>query len=246
MSCSNFSWNQKSCYSGRQRLGASNPVPAWTFNGIGWIPRNSETPRTLPIKTFEGLVTNPDYAEAEDKALHLLSSFVVTNREKQQIERATVGQAKNALWSAYRQKRIAASNFGLVLAAVKRKSYPPSLFKTLLGQYNLKQGSKACDWGILHEPRAKQQYMESTGVVIQESGLFLSDNGMLGGSPDGAVSDNCIVEVKCPWSARTKTIRQAAESRDFYLYLDEVTDTLTLKPTQLLASNPGQPTSDWN
>ena len=43
-------------------------------------------------------MTNPDYAEAEDKALYLLSSFVVTNREKQQIERATVGQAKNALW----------------------------------------------------------------------------------------------------------------------------------------------------
>ncbi|CAL8323792.1 unnamed protein product [Boreogadus saida] len=99
------------------------------LTGIGWI-LSPETPRTLPIKTFEGLVTNPDYAEAEDKALHLLSSFVVTNREKQQIERATVGQAKNALWSAYRQKRITASNFGLVLAAVKRKSYPPYLFNT--------------------------------------------------------------------------------------------------------------------
>ncbi|CAL8384523.1 unnamed protein product [Arctogadus glacialis] len=67
------------------------------LTGIGWI-LSPETPRTLPIKTFEGLVTNPDYAEAEDKALHLLSSFVVTNREMQQIERATVGQAKNALW----------------------------------------------------------------------------------------------------------------------------------------------------
>ncbi|CAL8302707.1 unnamed protein product [Arctogadus glacialis] len=67
------------------------------LTGIGWI-LSPETPRTLPIKTFEGLVTNPDYAEAEDKALHLLSSFVVTNREKQQIERATVGQANNALW----------------------------------------------------------------------------------------------------------------------------------------------------
>ncbi|CAL8366427.1 unnamed protein product [Boreogadus saida] len=102
---------------------ASKPVPAWTFN---WDWMDSESRNS----------------SAEDKALHLLSSFVVTNREKQQIERATVGQAKNALWSAYRQKRITASNFGLVLAAVKRKSYPPSLFKTLLGQYNLKQGSK--------------------------------------------------------------------------------------------------------
>lgn len=43
--------------------------------------------------------------------------------------------------TAYRKKRVTASNFGLVLKAVKRNSYPPSLFKTLLGQYNLKQGA---------------------------------------------------------------------------------------------------------
>jgi len=28
--------------------------------------------------------------------------------------------------------------------------------------------AKACDWGILHDPRAKQEYTERTGVVIQE------------------------------------------------------------------------------
>ncbi|XP_061587156.1 uncharacterized protein LOC133451994 [Cololabis saira] len=198
------------------------------FTGMGWI-LSPETPQTLPIKTFEGLLTNPGYSQAEDKALYLLSSLAVTEQEKQQIERATVGQAKNALWSAYRQKRITASNFGLVLAAVKRKSYPPSLFKTLLGQYNLKEGSKACDWGIHHEARAKQQFTERTGVVIQERGLFLSLSGLLGGSPDGTVSDDCIVEVKCPWSARANTILQAAESRDFFLELDEETGTLALK-----------------
>eukprot|EP00064_Thunnus_orientalis_P015927 superscaffoldBa00003055_g15990 len=53
---------------------------------------------TLPIKTFEGLLTNPGYNQAEDKALYLLSSLAVTEQEKQQIERAPVGQAKNALW----------------------------------------------------------------------------------------------------------------------------------------------------
>eukprot|EP00064_Thunnus_orientalis_P006288 superscaffoldBa00000650_g6304 len=88
---------------------------------------------------------------------------------------------------------------------------------------------QACDWGILHEPRAKQQYTERTGVVIQERGLFLSDSGLLSGSPDGTVSDDCIIEVKCPWSARAKTIPQAAESRDFFLGLDGETGTLTLK-----------------
>ncbi|CAL8328878.1 unnamed protein product [Gadus morhua 'NCC'] len=85
--------------------------------------------------------------------------------------------AEDKALMAYRHERITASNFGLVLAALKRNSYPPSLFKTLLGfgQYNLKQGSHACDWGILHEPKAKQEYMERTGVTIQERGVFLSD-----------------------------------------------------------------------
>ena len=55
---------------------------------------------------------------------------------------------------------------------------------------------KACDWGITHEPAAKQQYTEQTGSVIQERGVFLSDSGLLGASPDGTVSDDCIIEVK--------------------------------------------------
>lgn len=50
--------------------------------------------------------------------------------------------------SAYRKKRITASNFGLVLGAVKRKRYLPSLFKTLLGQYNLKQSSNV-SYGVI-------------------------------------------------------------------------------------------------
>ncbi|XP_077075129.1 uncharacterized protein LOC143726028 [Siphateles boraxobius] len=186
---------------------------------------------TLPIKTFDGLVTSPGFVQAEDKALYVLSMLAVNDQEKQQIEEATVGQAKNASWFAYCKKRITASNFGLVLAAIKRKSYPPSLFKTLLGQYNLKDGSKACDWGMIHEPKAKQEYTERTGVVIQERGLFLSDSDLLGGSPDGTVFGNCVIEVKCLWSARTKTILQATENRDFFLEFDEVVDSLTLKQT---------------
>ena len=35
--------------------------------------------------------------------------------------------------------------------------------------------------------------------------------------------------MKCPWSAKDKTVRQAAESKDFFLLLDPVTGSLTLK-----------------
>ncbi|CAL9684760.1 unnamed protein product [Knipowitschia caucasica] len=202
--------------------------------GLGWIIA-PELPQTFDpshhIKTFDGLLASSSYGDAEDKALYMLSSLAVSPQQKEAIERATVGQTKNALWMAYRRKRITASNFGLVLAAVKRNSYPPSLFKTLLGHYNLKQGAHACDWGIVHEQKAKEEYMKRTGVTFQESGVFLSDSGLLGGSPDGLVSDDCIIEVKCPYAARKKTIIQAAEAKDFYLKLDEVTGLLKMKQT---------------
>jgi len=43
-------------------------------------------------------VTSPGFVQAEDKALYVLSMLAVNDQEKQQIEEATVGQAKNALW----------------------------------------------------------------------------------------------------------------------------------------------------
>ncbi|XP_077061870.1 uncharacterized protein LOC143714521 [Siphateles boraxobius] len=67
------------------------------FTGMGWI-LSPETPQTLPIKMFDGLVTSPGFVQAEDKALYVLSMLAVNDQEKQQIEEATVGQAKNALW----------------------------------------------------------------------------------------------------------------------------------------------------
>ena len=53
---------------------------------------------TVPIKTFEGVVTSPGYGNAEDKALYVISSLAVSPQEKEAIERATVGQTENALW----------------------------------------------------------------------------------------------------------------------------------------------------
>lgn len=206
------------------------------FTGLAWIlspepPQRQTFDPSHDSKTFDGILTSSTYGDAEDKALYILSSLAVTREQKEAIERATVGQTKNALWMAYRKNRLTASNFGSVLAAVKRNSYPPSLFKTLLGHYNPKQGAHACDWGIIHEQKAKEEYMKRTGVTVQESGVFLSDNGLLGGSPDGMVSDDCIIEVKCPYAARKKTIIQAAEAQDFFLKLVEETGVLNLKQT---------------
>ena len=42
-------------------------------------------------------MTSPGYGNAEDKALYVLSSLAVSPQEKEAIERATVGQTKNAM-----------------------------------------------------------------------------------------------------------------------------------------------------
>lgn len=47
---------------------------------------------------FDGVLTSPGYGNAEDKALYVLSSLAVSPQQKEAIERATVGQTKNALW----------------------------------------------------------------------------------------------------------------------------------------------------
>ncbi|KAL2080616.1 hypothetical protein ACEWY4_024409 [Coilia grayii] len=107
--------------------------------------------------------------------------------------------------TAYRKKWLTASNFGLVLEETL----------TFLHYSKLCLANTTSNKELL-------EYMERTGVTIQEKGVFLSDSGMLGGSPDGMVSNDCIIEVKCPYAARKKTTMQAAEAKDFFLQVDEV------------------------
>ncbi|ROL50908.1 hypothetical protein DPX16_3542 [Anabarilius grahami] len=147
----------------------------------------------LPIKTFDGLVTSPGFVQAEDKGLYLLSMLAVSDQEKQQIEQATVGQAKNASWFAYRKKRITASNFGLVLAAVKKSSYPPSLFKTLLGQYNFKEGSKGEENVYVRQVFRRERLPQRMHLCIlaqDSSGSLLTPRAS---PPHGAIK-----ELRCP------------------------------------------------
>ena len=111
-------------------------------------------------------------------------------------------------WGRYRRHRLTGSNFGDVLGAIARhltssKSYPPSLFKKLKGEYCL--GTKdSIMWGQMHEDHAIQQYIEKTGNDVEKAGLYLFPCGYLGSTPDGIINstnvpDKGVLEVKCPW-----------------------------------------------
>ena len=51
----------------------------------------------------------------------------------------------------------------------------------------------------------------------RSSGLWLAPCGLIGGSPDGVVSETKLIEVKCPYSARSTSLAAMAKEKTFFL-----------------------------
>ena len=71
-----------------------------------------------------------------------------------------------------RNGRLTASNSGNVLSA---KRVTPSLLKRLCGQYNA-SGSKAVVWGSNNEKEAVKEFVKSTRLPVEETGIWLNAN----------------------------------------------------------------------
>ena len=122
----------------------------------------------------------------------------------------TKEQQKSLLWGKHRQLRLTVSNFDFIVAVydshqLKARPYPPSLFKSLMGEYNL-AGKDSILWGQMHEQRAIEEYIRQTGNSVKRVGLILLPCGFLGCSPDGIITvagaaneEHGVPEVKCPW-----------------------------------------------
>lgn len=145
--------------------------------------------------------------------------------EVKAIHRTTIGQRNNLKWHEARRGRLTASNFGPVL---KSKKLSKTLLSRVLNEtsQNL-EGVKAVAWGIDHEADAIKEFEKRKGILVNDSGIWISTSGLLGASPDGLVGENSIVEVKCPYSKRNSSLIDAA--RDPTFYLESVNNTLKLK-----------------
>lgn len=60
--------------------------------------------------------------------------------------------------------------------------------------------SKEIDWGNTYEEVARSVYEQHTGKAVELCG-FVPYGDDFGGSPDGLVGDDGIIEIKCPYNS---------------------------------------------
>ncbi|XP_078610518.1 uncharacterized protein LOC144881370 [Branchiostoma floridae x Branchiostoma japonicum] len=125
------------------------------------------------------------------------------------LNKATVGQSKSALWRQQRKGRVTSTSMHDVLHA----SNPTTAVRKVM-QYDCKDLSQvpAIQWGMKQEEKARQQYLEATlcickDVKLEEVGLILyKDFPFIGASPDGMRQCSChgrtVIEIKCPYKYR--------------------------------------------
>jgi putative phage-type endonuclease len=107
-------------------------------------------------------------------------------------------------WLAMRAKLVTASNFSKAIGTgTGRKTL---LYQTaaaiLTGEVPESYSNAAMEWGTEQEPHARAMYTLITGADVVESGIVTnSDIPGVGASVDGLVSDDGLVEIKCPNTA---------------------------------------------
>lgn len=102
-------------------------------------------------------------------------------------------------WFNARKGKLTASNFGAA-AGVNPWCTRKKALRQQLGLEGFSGAPEACIWGTKNEKNAIKDYMVRTGNIVVAKGLFTHpDYSWLGGSPDGLVGDDGIIEVKCPF-----------------------------------------------
>lgn len=147
------------------------------------------------------------------------------------------------MWKTARKCRITSSNFHDVYVR-KDSTSPEKLIEKFVGKGNDSIDTPALRWGRKYEPIARKRYIahkklfNKQKVNVVDCGLFPSeDHAYLGSSPDGIVylydkeDSRKLLEIKCPYSARDKTIIEACKLSGFCCRYDEDTNEISLKST---------------
>ncbi len=127
-------------------------------------------------------------------------------------------------WHEIRRGKITGSRIVDIMLGVKgrylasRKNYIAELvIEILTGESDEHFISESMQWGIDTEPLARSAYEAITGNFVDEIGFIDHDSIQLfGSSPDGLVSEDGGIEIKCPNSAtHLSTLLTGNVKRDY-------------------------------
>ena len=86
----------------------------------------------------------------------------------------------------------------------------------------------ALKWGRVNESIARKAYEDCTGFAVTKTGLTLHQEfPYLGATSDGLVDDSVVIELKCPYSGRDKSVSDLIASG--YQHIAKVDDKFILK-----------------
>ncbi len=111
-------------------------------------------------------------------------------------------------WDAERLGKFTSSMYSTMMKKGRKKdelfgesclSYIYSKVGEILTAQPHQVSSQATDWGNELEDQAGERYEKETGLKIIKIG-FLSYNEYSGGSPDGLISTDGMIEIKCPYN----------------------------------------------
>ncbi|XP_048362702.1 translation initiation factor IF-2-like [Sphaerodactylus townsendi] len=150
-----------------------------------------------------------------------------------EIESKTRGQRTNPEWYKWRENRITASMAPKIansnFANGRSSEVPQSYLKNVV---NSRSGvvTPAMSWGLQNEKKAIQAYKEikssksNKPLTVDDCGLYIDkEKSWLAASPDGIVREArtgkqlAVLEVKCPYKHRDKTVTDACKDKNFCL-----------------------------
>lgn len=156
----------------------------------------------------------------------------VKSQDIPRVEKETRGQRENPKWYELRENRITASVAPKIanskFANSKTDEVPRSYLKEVVGSGSKVQ-TPAMSWGIRNEKVAVEAYKQKSQeggkpVQVEDCGLFIHpEKQWLAASPDGIIKDPAtgkdlgLLEVKCPYKHRNRTVREACKDKDFCL-----------------------------
>jgi hypothetical protein len=113
-------------------------------------------------------------------------------------------------WLKIRLGLISASRFKDLMASPRSKSelfsatsksYMLELIAEILTDEQKVIKGPALDWGTNNEKGAQAEYAFERGVTVDEVGICITDDLLIGASPDGFIGTEGGLEIKCPYNS---------------------------------------------